>query len=149
MRIAVTGSIATDHLMTFAGKFTDTLNAGKIDKISVSYLVGELQIRRGGVAGNIAFGLGCLGQNPLLVGSVGPDFDDYHRWLAEHGVDTSGVRTSATQHTARFTATNDTEGNQIASFYPGAMSEDSEIDIAALAETHCIDLVLIGAGDPA
>lgn len=149
MRIAVTGSIATDHLMTFAGKFTDTLIADKLDKISVSFLVGDLQIRRGGVAGNIAFGLGCLGQNPLLVGSVGPDFADYRRWLDEHGVDTSGVRTSATQHTARFTATNDDSGNQIASFYPGAMTEDSEIDITVLAETHSIDLVLIGAGDPA
>jgi adenosine kinase len=149
MRIAVTGSIATDHLMTFAGKFTDTLIPEKLDKISVSFLVGDLQIRRGGVAGNIAFGLGCLGQNPLLVGSVGPDFAEYRQWLDEHGVDTSGVRTSATQHTARFTATNDTEGNQIASFYPGAMSEDSDIDIVALAQTHGIDLVLIGAGDPA
>ena len=148
MRIAVTGSIATDHLMTFSGKFTDTLIADKLDKISVSFLVGDLQIRRGGVAGNIAFGLGCLGQNPLLVGSVGPDFAEYRRWLDEHGVDTSGVRTSATQHTARFTATNDTEGNQIASFYPGAMSEDGEIDIVALAETHGIELVVIGAGDP-
>ncbi|HEX3965157.1 MAG TPA: carbohydrate kinase family protein [Trebonia sp.] len=148
MRIAVTGSIATDHLMTFAGKFTDTLIPEKLDKISVSFLVGDLQIRRGGVAGNIAFGLGCLGQNPLLVGSVGPDFAEYRQWLDEHGVDTSGVRTSATQHTARFTATNDTEGNQIASFYPGAMSEDGEIDIVALAQTHGVGLVLIGAGDP-
>jgi len=148
MRIAVTGSIATDHLMTFAGKFTDTLIPEKLDKISVSFLVGDLQIRRGGVAGNIAFGLGCLGQNPLLVGSVGPDFAEYRQWLDEHGVDTSGVRTSATQHTARFTATNDTEGNQIASFYPGAMSEDGEIDIVALAQTHGVGLVVIGAGDP-
>src|SRR5215469_819523 len=148
MRIAVTGSIATDHLMTFAGKFTDTLIADKLDKVSVSFLVGDLQIRRGGVAGNIAFGLGCLGQKPLLVGSVGPDFAEYRRWLEEHGVDTSGVRTSVTRHTARFTATNDETGNQIASFYPGAMSEDSEIDIIALAESHGIDLVLIGAGDP-
>jgi adenosine kinase len=149
MRIAVTGSIATDHIMTFSGKFADTLIAEKLDKLSVSFLAGDLQIRRGGVAGNIAFGLGCLGLNPLLVGSVGPDFAEYRKWLDEHGVDTSGVRTSATRHTARFTATNDTEGNQIASFYPGAMSEDSEIDIVALARTHQVDLVVIGAGDPA
>ncbi|MBO0804005.1 MAG: carbohydrate kinase family protein [Nocardiopsaceae bacterium] len=149
MRIAVTGSIATDHIMTFSGKFADTLIAEKLDKLSVSFLVGDLQVRRGGVAGNIAFGLGCLGLNPLLVGSVGPDFAEYREWLDSHGVDTSGVRTSATRHTARFTATNDTEGSQIASFYPGAMSEDSEIDIVALARTHGIDLVVIGAGDPA
>src|SRR5450756_657064 len=148
MRIAVSGSIATDHLMTFAGKFTDTLIADKLDKISVSYLVGDLQIRRGGVAGNISYGLGCLGLKPLLVGSVGPDFAEYRDWLEGHGVDTSAVRTSATQHTARFTATNDQMGDQIASFYPGAMSEDNENDITSLAAASGIDLVLIGAGDP-
>jgi adenosine kinase len=149
MRIAVTGSIATDHLMMFAGKFTDTLIAEKLDKVSLSFLVGDLEIRRGGVAGNISFGLGCLGLNPLLVGSVGQDFAEYRGWLQAHGVDTSGVQTSATRHTARFTATNDTEGNQIASFYPGAMSEDASIDIASLAATNGVGLVLIGAGDPA
>jgi adenosine kinase len=63
-------------------------------------------------------------------------------------VDTSAVRTSASQHTARFTATNDECGNQIASFYPGAMSEDSANDIVSLASASGIDLVLIGAGDP-
>src|SRR5215470_10571949 len=136
MRIAVTGSIATDHLMMFA------------DKFSVSFLVGDLEIRRGGVAGNISYGLGCLGLKPVLVGSVGQDFADYASWLTAHGVDTSGVRTSATRHTARFTATNDETGNQIASFYPGAMSEDGEIDIISLANAHAVDLVVIGAGDP-
>src|ERR1017187_716580 len=85
MRIAVSGSIATDHLMTFGGKFTDTLIAEKLDKISVSFLVGDLEIRRGGVAGNIAYGLGCLGLKPLLVGCVGPDFADYRDWLAGDG----------------------------------------------------------------
>jgi len=148
MRIAVTGSIATDHLMMFSGKFTDTLIAEKLDKVSLSFLVGDLEIRRGGVAGNIAFGLGCLGLKPLLVGSVGPDFAEYRAWLEAHGVDTSGVQTSMTRHTARFTATNDTEGNQIASFYPGAMSEDGSIDVSSLAAANDVDLVLIGAGDP-
>jgi adenosine kinase len=135
--------------MMFAGKFTDTLIAEKLDKVSLSFLVGDLEIRRGGVAGNISFGLGCLGLKPLLVGSVGQDFAEYRGWLQAHGVDTSGVQTSATRHTARFTATNDTEGNQIASFYPGAMSEDASIDIASLAAANAVDLVLIGAGDPA
>jgi adenosine kinase len=148
MRIAVTGSIATDHLMMFSGKFTDTLIAEKLDKVSLSFLVGDLEIRRGGVAGNISFGLGCLGLKPMLVGSVGPDFAEYRNWLEAHGVDTSGVQTSMTRHTARFTATNDTEGNQIASFYPGAMSEDGSIDITAFAAANGVDLVLIGAGDP-
>ena len=149
MRIAVTGSIATDHLMTFPGKFTDQLIADKLDKVSLSFLVDDLAIRRGGVAANIAFGLGVLGLRPLLVGAVGPDFGDYRHWLEEHGVSTAGVRESLLRHTARFVCTTDADGNQIGSFYAGAMAEDAEIRIVPLAQRHGgIDLVLIGAGDP-
>jgi adenosine kinase len=147
MRIAVTGSIATDHLMTFPGRFADQLLADKLDKISLSFLVEGLEIRRGGVAANIAFGLGCLGLRPLLVGSVGPDFAEYRGWLDEHGVDTSMVGESAVHQTARFTGTTDADLNQIASFYPGAMGEDVDIDLGVLAGQA--DLVLIGAGNPA
>ncbi len=94
MRIAVTGSIATDHLMTFPGRFAEQFLADKLDKISLSFLVDGLEIRRGGVAANIAFGLGCLGLTPMLVGTVGRDFGEYRAWLQEHGVDTSRVRES-------------------------------------------------------
>jgi adenosine kinase len=150
VRIAVTGSIATDHLMTFPGSFTDQLIADKLDKVSLSFLVDDLAIRRGGVAANIAFGLGVLGLRPLLVGAAGADFAEYRRWLEDHGVSTSGVRESVLHHTARFVCTTDADGNQIGSFYPGAMTEDIEIEIAPLADRNGgIDLVLIGAGDPA
>lgn len=149
MRIAVTGSIATDHLMTFPGRFVEHFIADKMDRVSLSFLVDRLEIRRGGVAANISFGLGVLGLRPLLVGAVGPDFGPYRDWLSEHGVDCGGVRESTRQHTARFVCTTDLDGNQIASFYPGAMSEDAEIDLAPLAtRVGGLDLVLIGASDP-
>jgi adenosine kinase len=149
VRIAVTGSIATDHLMTFPGKFADQLIAEKLDKVSLSFLVDDLAIRRGGVAANIAFGLGVLGLRPLLIGAVGADFEEYRHWLEDHGVSTAGVRESMLRHTARFVGTTDADGNQIGSFYAGAMAEDGEIKIAPLAAEHGgIDLVLIGAGDP-
>ncbi len=147
MRIAVTGSIATDHLMTFPGRFVDQLMPGKLDKIALSFLVDTMEIRRGGVAANIAFALGSLGLRPLLVGTVGPDFGDYRDWLEQHGVDTGEVRESAVHQTARFVSTADADMNQIASFYPGAMSEDRDIDLAVLAGR--VDLVVIGASDPA
>lgn len=146
MRIAVTGSIATDNLMTFPGRFVDQLMPDKLDTIALSFLVDTLSIRRGGVAANITFGLGCLGLRPLLVGTVGEDFAEYRAWLDQHGVDTSGVRISDHQHTARFVGTTDVDMNQIASFYPGAMTEDRSIDLAELAGQ--VDLVLIGASDP-
>jgi adenosine kinase len=150
VRIAVTGSIATDHLMTFPGRFVDQFIAEKMDRVSLSFLVDHLEIRRGGVAANIAFGLGVLGLRPLLVGAVGPDFGPYRDWLTAHGVDCTAVRESVRHHTARFVCTTDVDGNQIASFYPGAMSEDGEITLAPLAERNeGLDLVLIGASDPA
>jgi adenosine kinase len=147
MRIAVTGSIATDHLMTFPGRFSEQFLADKLDKISLSFLVEALEIRHGGVAANISFGLGCLGLDPLLVGTVGPDFGEYRTWLDEHGVDTGLVRVSAVHQTARFVGTTDADLSQIASFYPGAMNEDADLDLSGLV--GLADLVLIGAGNPA
>jgi adenosine kinase len=149
VRIAVTGSIATDHLMTFPGRFTEHIIADKLDRVSLSFLVDGLEIRRGGVAANISFGLGVLGLRPLLIGAVGPDFGPYRDWLTSHGVDCTEVRESSRHQTARFVCTTDLDGNQIASFYPGAMSEDAEIELGPVAE-HAggLDLVLIGASDP-
>jgi adenosine kinase len=99
MNIAVTGSIATDHLMRFDGRFRDSLVVDQLDKISLSFLVEELEVRRGGVAANICFGMGCLGLRPILVGAVGGDFVDYRSWLQRHNVDTeSGPRLGPAAH---------------------------------------------------
>ena len=150
MQIAITGSVATDHLMTFPGLFNDSLMADQLHNVSLSFLVDDLQIRRGGVAANICFGIGVLGGQPLLVAAVGKDFADYQAWLQEYGVVCDHVHVSKTAHTARFMCTTDQEQNQIASFYPGAMSESSELDLQAIAEAvGGLDLVLIGADDPA
>jgi adenosine kinase len=149
VRVAVTGSIATDHLMTFPGRFADSLVADKLDTISLSFLVDDLDIRRGGVAANIAFGMGCVGLRPVLVGAVGPDFADYRSWLERHNVDTASVHVSSVRHTARFVCTTDAEQNQIASFYPGAMSEAREIELQPVSDrVGGLDLVVVGPNDP-
>ncbi|MDP9393010.1 MAG: carbohydrate kinase family protein [Actinomycetota bacterium] len=149
MQIAVTGSIATDHLMTFKGRFADSLVVDQLDKISLSFLVEDLEVRRGGVAANIAFGMGCLGLRPALVGSVGQDFAEYRSWLDRHGVDTASVHVSELKHTARFVCTTDDDHAQIASFYAGAMSDAREIELAPVSDRlGGLDLVLIGANDP-
>ncbi len=148
MRIAVTGSIATDHLMTFPGRFIDSFVAGKLDKLSVSFLVDDLEVRRGGVGPNIAFGLGQLGVRSVLVGAAGADFADYRAWLEAHGVDCSGVLVSDEHSTARFTCTTDADQNQIATFYAGAMSVARTIDLAALVDRlGGLDLVLVAPDD--
>ncbi|MEV4254874.1 carbohydrate kinase family protein [Spirillospora sp. NPDC049652] len=149
MRIAVTGSIATDHLMTFPGRFTDQLMPDQLDRVSLSFLVDELEIRRGGVAANICFGMGSLGLTSYLVGSVGDDFADYRSWLERHGVDCDSVHISELHHTARFLCTTDQDQNQIASFYTGAMSEAREIELRPVADrVGGLDLVLVSPNDP-
>lgn len=149
MRICITGSVATDHLMTFPGKFTDSLVADQLHTISLSFLVDDLQVRRGGVGANIAFGLGNLDVHPVLLAAVGADFADYRSWLERHGVDTSFVQVSDVAHTARFVCTTDSAHNQIASFYPGAMAEARNIEIEPVAERlGGLDLVLVGPNDP-
>jgi adenosine kinase len=149
VRIAVTGSIATDHLMTFPGRFAESLVVDQLDKISLSFLVDDLQIRRGGIAANIAFGMAGLGLRPLLVGAVGADFVEYRAWLDRHGVDTSAVKVSDLRHTARFVCTTDRDHAQMASFYAGAMTEARDIELWPLAErVGGLDLVVIGPNDP-
>ena len=149
MSLLITGSIATDHLMTFPGRFADSLVVEHLDKIALSFLVDDLEVRRGGCAANICFGLGSLGLRPVLVGAVGEDFVDYRAWLERHHVDCSGVRVSGTRHTARFVCTNDATMAQIASFYAGAMTEAREIELAPIVDrVGGARFVHIGPNDP-
>src|SRR3954467_7533405 len=134
MSLLIAGSIATDHLMNFGGRFADSLVVEQLDKLSVSFLVDDLEIRRGGCAGNIAFGLSRLGVAPVLVGAAGEDFADYRSWLERHGVDCDSVRISEELHTARFVCTTGGTMAQFASFYPGAMSEARLIELAPIVK---------------
>jgi adenosine kinase len=149
MKIGVAGSVGLDHLMTFSGKFTDSLVAGSLQKVSLSFLVDSLDVRRGGCAANIAFGMGVLGLNPVLIAAVGKDWADYDAWLSRHGVDTSHALVSTTLHTAHFVVTTDQELNQIASFFPGAMSEARNIELSPIMEkVGRLDMMVISPDDP-
>jgi adenosine kinase len=149
MRIGVAGSVGLDHLMTFSGKFTDSFVAGSLEKISLSFLVDGLDVRRGGCAANICYGMGVLGLNPVLIAAVGKDWPDYEAWLSRHGVDTSHALVSTSLYTAHFMVTTDDDLNQIASFFPGAMSEARNIELGPIMEkTGRFDLVVISPDDP-
>jgi adenosine kinase len=149
MSLLIAGSIATDHLMSFGGKFADSLVVEQLDKLSVSFLVDDLEIRRGGCAPNISFGLARLGVTPVLVGAAGDDFADYRSWLERNGVDCDSVHISKEHHTARFVCTTDRTMAQFASFYPGAMSEARLIELAPIvARVGDPTYVLVGPDDP-
>ena len=149
MRIIVAGSIATDHLMRFPGKFTDSLVADQLSNVSLSFLVDDLVVHRGGSGANIAFGLGSLGLNPILIGAVGLDFQDYRSWLERNGVDCESIHVSEVAQTARFVCTTDEAQNQIASFYAGAMSEARNVELSpTVSRITEAPLVIIGPDDP-
>jgi adenosine kinase len=146
VRWGVSGSVATDQLMTFDGRFAEQLLPESLAHLSVAFLVDDMQIRRGGVAGNITYGMSRLGQRPVLVAAVGHDAKEYVDALAADGVDLAGVHVSDTAHTARFVCTTDRDLNQIAAFYPGAMREAASVSLDALAP---LDLVVVCPNDPA
>lgn len=149
MKIAVCGSIATDHLMTYQGRFADSLVPDQLAKISLSFLVEDLQFRRGGIGANISFGMARLGHRPVLVGSVGEDFASYRSWLERHGVNCDHIHVSEVRHTARFVCTTDEDMAQIASFYAGAMSEARTIELGPIVSAvGGIDLVMVSPDDP-
>jgi len=149
MNIVVTGSIAYDYIMSFPGYFRDHFLPDKAtDSINLSFLVDHMVRRRGGVASNIAYSLGLLGERPLLMGTVGQDFGEYRAWLDAHGVDTSAVRQYDDLFTASYFCNIDQAHNQIASFYNGAMARAGELSLYDL-DARAIELVVISPNDPA
>ncbi len=146
MRVVVTGSIAYDYLMSFPGKFTEQFLPEHMQRVSLSFLVDSMDKRRGGCAPNIAYTLALLGDRPVLMGTAGQDFGEYRAWLNAAGVDTSLVKDISDKFTASFFCSTDSENNQIASFYTGAMAHASELSFRTAGK---IDLVIISPNDPA
>jgi adenosine kinase len=144
MNVIVTGSIAFDYLMNFPGRFVEHILPDQLDHLSISFLVDEMRRQYGGTAPNIAYNLALLGERPRVMGTAGQDFGDYRAWLEQHGVDTSLVREESDLFTASFFVSTDLDGNQIASFYTGAMARARELSLI----DNEADLVTISPNDP-
>lgn len=147
MKIALTGSIAYDYLMSFPGHFQEHILADKLDSISLSFLVDRMVKRRGGIGPNIGYTMALLGGDPVLFSTVGQDFEEYRAWLEGKGVDTRGVQVIEDDFTASFFATTDRDNCQISSFYPGAMSHAAQVKLADW-EGEPLDLVVVSPTDP-
>jgi adenosine kinase len=145
MNIVVTGSIAYDYLMSFAGSFTEHILPEHIERISLSFLVESMDKRRGGCAPNIAYTLALLGERPRLLATAGEDFGEYRAWLEAAGVDTSHVRQLTGKFTASFFCSTDRSNNQIASFYTGAMADAGALSFRSIPDG---ELAIISPNDP-
>jgi len=143
--ILVSGSVAFDNIMVFPGYFKDHILPDKIHMLSVSFLVESMKRQYGGVASNIAYSLGLLGEQPELYATVGQDFDSYRQWLETVGVKTSLVREYKADFTATCYITTDMSDNQIVGFYPGAMGRSVDL---SLADAGGADFVIVGPSTP-
>jgi adenosine kinase len=132
-RIAVTGSVAYDTIMVFPGRFRDHILPDRTHMLNVSFMVDQLERRRGGTAANISYTLALLGEHPLLCGAVGgADFTDYASALEAVGVDTTHALRCDDVVTANGFITTDLDDNQITAFFAGAMARSGGLDLTQL-----------------
>ncbi len=132
--------------MSFPGSFSEHILPEHAERLSLSFLVDQMERRRGGCAPNIAYTLALLRERPKVMGAAGRDFDDYREWLESVGVDTSLIRINPSKFTASFFCNTDRHNNQIATFYSGAMSDARELSFHDL--NFKPDLVIISPNDP-
>lgn len=121
MTILVCGSMAYDTIMVFQDPFRNHILPDQIHILNVCFVVPTMRREFGGCAGNIAYSLKLLGDEPTIMSTVGHDFGPYAARLAELGMSTRHIRVLDDQFTAQAFITTDTEDNQITAFHPGAM----------------------------
>jgi adenosine kinase len=126
MKILVTGSIAYDTIMVFPDRFRNHLLADQLHILNVCFLTPEMRREYGGTAGNIAYNLKLLGENPLVMATVGEDIEPYVSRFSALGLGTEHLRRIPGQFTAQGFITTDLDNNQITNFHPGAMNYSHE-----------------------
>lgn len=144
-KLVICGSIAIDRIMSFKGKYQDLIKPDKLHVFSLSVLIDEVKELPGGTGANIAYNLALLGEEPVLLGAVGKDADNYIKRLELAGVDTVNIFFSK-DSTATFTVLNDSMDNQVGGFYPGAMADSGSLKVSKFAGEKAI--ITISAHDP-
>jgi len=144
--VLITGSLAFDIIMDFPGRFSDHIDPTKIHILNLSFLVDSLKKQKGGTAGNIAYNLALLEIPVSILGSVGEDFDEYQTFLQKAGVDVSNIKVIKDEKTSQAFITTDKADNQITSFYPGSMKNNSSLKIVDLSEKP--EFTVISPNDP-
>ena len=144
--VLCTGSIAYDYILTFKGRFKDHILLDKTHILNLSFLVDDLQKRRGGVAGNYAYNLALLGYPSAVLATAGTDAAEYRDWLVAQGVDCRGLRLLEGEMSATGFTTTDMDDNQLTGYYGGAMRRAAMLGLDdGPAEPQA---VIIGPNDP-
>ncbi len=123
MSALICGSIAYDTIMVFPDRFRNHILPDKVHMLNVSFLVPQMRREYGGCAGNIAYNLNLLGDDPVIMATVGGDFGPYANWLDENGISRKHIKLLDDHYTGQAFITTDQDDNQITAFHPGAMGE--------------------------
>lgn len=141
--ILVSGSVAFDHIMVFPDRFANHILPEKVHALNVAFNITSLETHFGGVAANIAYHLRLLGEDPLILASVGSDFGPYAEWLEKNGIRRDGIRAFDDVRTPQGFVTTDLDDCQIWAFYEGAMARAHEARVEDLDDA--IDLAIVSA----
>jgi adenosine kinase len=131
--------------MSFSGRYREHIQPEKLDALSISIFLDALLDAHGGVGANIAYTLGLLGDEPVLLGSVGKDGLLYMEKLARHGVNITHIYESELP-TATFNVITDADQNQVGGFYPGAMFDSERLSFEPWKDAA--PLAVISPHDP-
>lgn len=133
-KILVVGSLAYDHIMEFDGDFKDVLVP---NNYSFALAASSRSISYGGCAGNIAYTLKLLGEEPIIMTVAGRDFEAYKKRLQKLGIVTDYIYESKQELTSSAFIVTDQKEHQIQIFDPGAakivQSEQKISDVGELA----------------
>ncbi len=138
MRTLICGSIAYDTIMVFGDYFKNHILPDQIHILNVAFLVPDLRREFGGCAGNIAYTLKMLGGDPLIMATVGDDYQPYAYRLEKLRLSQAHVRQVKDTFTAQAFITTDLDDNQITAFHPGAMNFSHQ--------NHVTDVKDVGLG---
>ena len=140
MSVLICGSLAFDTIMVFPDTFKNHILPDKIHMLNVAFLVPDLRREFGGCAGNIAYNLKLLGDEPIPMTTVGQDFASYAAWLDTHQIKREHIHVKSDAYTAQAFITNDKNNNQITAFHPGAMNLSHQISIH---DADNVDLAIV------
>jgi adenosine kinase len=136
MRTLICGSIAYDTIMVFRDRFKNHILPDRLHILNVAFLVPDLRREFGGCAGNIAYNLGLLGGDPLIMATVGDDYLPYDERLRKLKLPQDHVRRIPNTFTAQAFITTDLDDNQITAFHPGAMNHSHENHVQAAKDAR-------------
>jgi len=145
VNIFISGSLAYDRIMDFPGNFADYILPEKIHILNVCFTVNGMVEKYGGTAGNIAYSLALLQEQPVILASIGKDYDRYFDWLKEHRISCEHITIVPAEFTAGAYITTDMSDNQITGFNPGAMKYPTDYDFEGSRPDDT--LVLIAPGN--